>query len=66
MILSDDSELTDDSPFPDKGGYKGVKMANMPAGWLVWVYENDKCSQAVRDYVKANLDDLRSEANKKR
>ena len=56
------SELTDESLMPF-GKHKGEKMANVPAYYLIWLYENDKCSFAVRKYIQDNLDVLKEEVN---
>lgn len=52
---------TDIMPF---GKYMGQKMANVPADYLIWLYENNKCNFGVRQYVRDNLKDLKAEANK--
>jgi uncharacterized protein (DUF3820 family) len=53
-------ELTDKSPMPF-GWYKGEKMANVPARYLVWLYDNKKCNDAVRGYIEDNMDALKVE-----
>ena len=40
------------------GKHKGVKMANVPASYLLWLYEEGKCSGDVKDYIKYNLEVL--------
>lgn len=50
--------LTDDSFMP-WGKYEGVKMVAVPANYLLWLYENNKCSGAVRDYILDNLEVLK-------
>lgn len=52
--------LDDDSPIPF-GKYKGEKMGNVPAEYLMWLYDNNKCNQAVKDYIEDNLDVLQYE-----
>jgi uncharacterized protein (DUF3820 family) len=52
--------LTDESTMPF-GKYKGQKMANVPADYLIWLYENNKCSNDVREYIEDNLEVLRFE-----
>lgn len=47
--------LTDESLMP-WGKYKGNKMINVPASYLLWLYENNKCSGSVKDYIIENLD----------
>jgi uncharacterized protein (DUF3820 family) len=53
-------ELTDKSPMPF-GRYKGEKMANVPAQYLVWLYDNKKCDDDVRGYIENNMDVLKVE-----
>lgn len=53
--------LSDESLMPRWSKYSGVKMANVPAKYLLWVYENNKCTQDVRDYIDRNMDALRLE-----
>lgn len=55
--------LTDESIMP-WGKYKGYEMQNVPASYLIWLYENDKCDKAVRDYIKENLDFLKMEVKR--
>ena len=57
-------KLTDESPMPF-GKYKGDKMANVPASYLMWLYDNNKCNAEVREYIKENLDVLRKEIKDK-
>lgn len=55
-------KLTDKSLMP-YGKYKGVEMANVPADYLLWLYDNEKCSNEVKDYIVDNLEILRMEVN---
>lgn len=52
--------MTDESLMP-YGIHKDKKIANVPASYLIWLYENNKCSGEVREYIKENLDVLISE-----
>ena len=52
--FNDDSEM----PF---GKYKGEKMANVPAEYLIWLLDNGKCHGPVYEYIKDNEKDLRVE-----
>lgn len=45
------------------GKHKGVEMQEVPASYLIWLYENDKCSDSVKEYVEDNLEILKSEIN---
>lgn len=57
--------LHDDSPMPF-GKYKGDKMANVPASYLMWLYDENKCNKEVRDYIEDNLDVIKDEIKRKR
>ncbi len=52
--------LLDTSPMPF-GKYKGDKMENVPASYLLWLYDNNKCNNQVQDYIKDNYDVLQHE-----
>lgn len=47
--------LTDESLMP-WGKYKGTKMAYVPADYLMWLYDNNKCSGEVKAYIEDNMD----------
>lgn len=51
-------ELTDNDLMPF-GKYKGDKMINVPASYLLWLYENDKCNGTVKKYIEDNLDAIK-------
>lgn len=53
--LKDDSIMT-------FGKYKGYTLENMPANYLIWLYENNKCFGPLKVYIVDNLDFLRMEA----
>lgn len=55
--------LTDESRMPF-GKYKGEKMANVPASYLLWLYENDKCNKEVKEYVLDNLDVIKEQVKR--
>jgi len=52
--------LTDESLMPF-GMHKGTKMANVPAKYLLFLYDNNKCTSQVKDYIVENEDVLRLE-----
>lgn len=52
--------LTDESIMLS-GKHKGKKLANIPAHYLIWVYENNACSPAIREYIEYNLEVLKEE-----
>lgn len=53
-------KITDNSLMP-YGKYKGKKMANLPASYLLWMYRNDKLFKALEVYVEENMDALEKE-----
>ena len=55
--------MTDNSLMPF-GKYKGTKMADVPASYLIWIFENNKCSIEVIKYVRENLDVLKEEVKR--
>jgi len=55
--------LTDESPMP-WGKYKGDKLVNVPASYLIWCYDNNKCSCDVKAYIKENYDVLNEEVSR--
>jgi len=52
--------LTDKSEMP-YGIHKGKTMANVPAKYLIWLYENQKCTGQVKAYIEDNIEVLREE-----
>lgn len=60
--------LTDESPMPF-GKHKGEKMANVPASYLLWIYDewtlpNPRFGfvhKEVKEYIEENLDVLKKE-----
>lgn len=42
-------KLSDESPMPF-GRYKGDKMVNVPASYLMWLYDNNKCNAEVKEF----------------
>jgi uncharacterized protein (DUF3820 family) len=49
----------DDSSLMPYGKHKGTKMVDVPDSYLLWIYENDKCSDSVKKYIESNLDAIR-------
>lgn len=57
------NELRDDSLMPF-GKYKGKEMQDVPARYLLWLYENNpNLSLNVKRYVIENMDVLKKEIN---
>jgi uncharacterized protein (DUF3820 family) len=52
---------TDLMPF---GKHKGTEMANVPATYLLWLWDNDRMTPVVEKYIEANLELLEAEAEK--
>jgi len=57
--------MTDESTMP-YGKHKGQKMANVPPDYLIWLFENNKCTPEVAKYIAENLDVLKAEIELKR
>lgn len=66
-------KLTDESLMPF-GKYKGEKMANVPASYLMWIYDewtlpNPRFSfvnKDVKEYIEENLDVIQEEIKRKK
>lgn len=58
MVRLDDSSLM---PF---GKYKVTKLANVPAGYLLFVYENYQLHENLKEYIKKNKDVLEAEVKR--
>lgn len=43
------------------GKYQGYQLANVPAGYLIWLYENASINESLKAYIKDNLDALKME-----
>jgi len=52
--------MNDESLMPF-GIHQGEKMANVPANYLIWLYDNRKCYGEVAIYIKENMDVLKAE-----
>lgn len=52
---------TDQSLMP-WGMHKGSKLANVPASYLVYLYENNLKAGPLKTYIEGNLEHLRMEA----
>jgi uncharacterized protein (DUF3820 family) len=49
--------MTDQSLMP-WGKHQGEKMANIPASYLLWLLDNDKCGGEVKKYILENKETL--------
>ncbi len=52
--------MTDESIMPF-GKYADKQMADVPADYLLWLYENNKCYGEVKSYIKENIDVIKSQ-----
>lgn len=57
------AKLTDESKMP-YGNHEGTRMIDVPASYLIWLHENNRCSKDVQEYVDDNIDILTKEASK--
>ena len=55
------AQLTDTSLMPF-GKFKGKKMIDVPAKYLLYLYEHGLSAGSAKDYIIDNLDGLRKEA----
>ena len=46
----------DDNSIMPFGKYKGEKMANVPASYLLWIYDEPFCTGELKKYIKENMD----------
>lgn len=46
------------------GKYRGKAMVNVPAFYLLWLYNNGCAHEGVRKYINDNLDALNKEAGR--
>jgi uncharacterized protein (DUF3820 family) len=63
--MSTITAITDNTPMPF-GKYAGKAMINVPALYLLWLYNQGCNHEGVRRYIIGNLDALKKEANVRR
>ena len=51
----------DDNTILTFGKHKGKKLANVPASYLLWLYEQPNLDFKLRIYIKENMEGLQSE-----
>jgi len=51
------AEFTDNTPMPF-GKYKGQALANVPAEYLMYLYDNNKVIGHLKNYIEDNKDVL--------
>ena len=52
--------LTDNSYMPF-GAHKGSKMGDIPADYLIFLWDKRKCYGDVKEYIRENLPTLREQ-----
>lgn len=52
--------LNDKDPMP-WGAHEGKLMQDVPASYLIWLLENNKCAGDVKRYIVENLETLKLE-----
>lgn len=58
--MSNEKQFSDQSIMPF-GKHKGEKLANVPASYLLWLYENNKCYGSIRGYIVENLEVIKKQ-----
>lgn len=48
------------------GKHKGTAMANVPASYLLWLLDANKCSGDVKKYIQDNKQVLEQETQRKK
>lgn len=54
MILTDESII-------QFGAHKGKKLANVPAHYLLWMYDQHWCNKDYKKYIEDNMDVLKKD-----
>ena len=49
--------ITNETKMPT-GKYTGYLMSDIPAAYLIYVYQEKKCSWDVRKYIETNYDEI--------
>jgi len=52
--------MTDESVMPF-GKYKGDPIGTVPASYLLWLYEENKCYGEVKQYIRENMDVIKGQ-----
>lgn len=51
----------DDNSIMPFGKYKGEKLIDVPADYLLWLYENNKAKAELKAYIEDNLDVIKDQ-----
>lgn len=46
------------------GKYKGEKVCNVPASYLLWLHSTGKCFGELKKYIEENMDVLKQEVKR--
>jgi uncharacterized protein (DUF3820 family) len=63
MQASNTIQITDNTPMPF-GKYRGKAMANVPAQYLLWLFDQGCDHPGVKQYIINNLEGLKKEAGR--
>ncbi len=63
QLTTINKEITDYTPMPF-GKFRGTAMVNVPAPYLLWLYNNGCDHTGVKKYIIENLDGLNQENSK--
>lgn len=55
----ENTKLNDNSLMPIGKKYLGVSLANVPAQYLLYLYDNGLQHQGLKDYIEENMDALK-------
>ncbi len=56
--------MNDESIMPS-GKHKGKALKDVPAHYLLWLYDNNRCRYELKDYILDNMDVLKEEVKEK-
>lgn len=59
-------EVMNDESLMRFGAHKGKRLIDVPADYLIFMYENKRTIGALTDYIKDNLDVLKLEREKQK
>ena len=61
--MANQEDYTDET-IMDFGMHKGAKLANVPASYFLYLYNNNKCFGKLKQYILENLEVLQKEIAK--
>lgn len=57
--------MLNDESIMKYGVWKGTRLIDIPASYFLYVYENNKCSDEVREYIEDNLEVIKQQTRLK-